>query len=192
MATQEAAGNAGIPQLDVSTFANQIFWLGVSFVILYLVVSRIIVPRLDGIIDKRRRHRSTALASASEMNDQAQEIIAQSDIAFAKRKAEADEVIAAARASAREIGEREVARVNALIASDAAEAERRMAERRSAAPQEIAEIAQAAAAQILLRMLPASADAARVDAAVRARMESIPHLGTSSADRSSRERGGVG
>ena len=191
MATQEAAGNAGIPQLDVSTFANQIFWLGVSFVILYLVVSRIIVPRLDGIIDKRRRHRSTALTSASEKNDQAQEIIAQSDIAFAKRKAEADEVIAAARASAREIAEREVARVNALIASDAAEAERRMAERRSAAPQEIAEIAQAAAAQILLRMLPASADAARVDAAVRARMESIPHLGAGSAHRSSRDRGGA-
>ncbi|MBT6506768.1 MAG: F0F1 ATP synthase subunit B', partial [Marinovum sp.] len=45
--TTEAAGHAadasapGMPQLDFSTFGNQIFWLVVTLVVIYLILSRI-------------------------------------------------------------------------------------------------------------------------------------------------------
>ena len=42
-----------MPQLDVTTFPSQIFWLIVTFVFLYLCVSRIILPRISISLKER-------------------------------------------------------------------------------------------------------------------------------------------
>ena len=42
-----------MPQLEISTFPSQIFWLVLSFVILYIVLSRIVVPRISSTIKQR-------------------------------------------------------------------------------------------------------------------------------------------
>ncbi|MFN4098278.1 MAG: hypothetical protein ACK4GT_00740, partial [Pararhodobacter sp.] len=41
-----AAASGGMPQLDLSTFPNQIFWLAVTLVALYLILSRVALPRI--------------------------------------------------------------------------------------------------------------------------------------------------
>ena len=45
-AAEGAAEAAGMPQLDFSTFPNQMFWLVVTLVIIYLVLSRVALPRI--------------------------------------------------------------------------------------------------------------------------------------------------
>ena len=57
MATQtnDAAGQAadaapGMPQLDFSTFGNQIFWLVVTLVAIYLILDRIALPRIAEVL----------------------------------------------------------------------------------------------------------------------------------------------
>ncbi len=42
-----------MPQLEITTYPSQIFWLVVSFLILYLIMSRIIIPRISSVIKNR-------------------------------------------------------------------------------------------------------------------------------------------
>ena len=42
-----------MPQLEITTYPSQIFWLVVSFLILYLIMSRIIIPKISFVIKKR-------------------------------------------------------------------------------------------------------------------------------------------
>ena len=42
-----------MPQLEISTYPSQIFWLVVSFLLLYLIMSRIIIPRISSVIKSR-------------------------------------------------------------------------------------------------------------------------------------------
>ena len=42
-----------MPQLEIATYPSQIFWLVVSFLILYLIMSRIIIPKISSVIKSR-------------------------------------------------------------------------------------------------------------------------------------------
>ena len=42
-----------MPQLEISTFPSQIFWLVVSFLILYIIMAKVIVPRISSVIKNR-------------------------------------------------------------------------------------------------------------------------------------------
>ena len=42
-----------MPQLEITTYPSQIFWLAVSFLILYLIMSRFIIPKISSVIKSR-------------------------------------------------------------------------------------------------------------------------------------------
>jgi F-type H+-transporting ATPase subunit b len=56
-----------MPQLDVSTWLPQLFWLAVSFIALYAIVSRIIIPRTGGVIAQRKSTIDADLAEAQKL-----------------------------------------------------------------------------------------------------------------------------
>ena len=52
-----AASNASgpkLPQLDIATYASQIFWLTVTFVVLYFLVAKIAMPRIAEVLEGRQ------------------------------------------------------------------------------------------------------------------------------------------
>ena len=49
-----AAEKAGMPQLDATGWVPQIFWLFLTFTILYIVVWKVVVPRLSDSIEQRK------------------------------------------------------------------------------------------------------------------------------------------
>ena len=51
----EAPHKAGFPPFQKDTFASQLVWLAITFVALYLLISRIAVPRIGGIIEERAK-----------------------------------------------------------------------------------------------------------------------------------------
>ena len=57
----------GMPQLDFSTFSNQIFWLVVTLVVIYFILSRIALPRIGEALADRARTISNDLAEADEL-----------------------------------------------------------------------------------------------------------------------------
>lgn len=69
----EQAASGGLPQLDLSTWFNQIFWLVLVFAALYIILSVFILPRLrEGISDREDRI-SDDLDQASNMQREAEE-----------------------------------------------------------------------------------------------------------------------
>lgn len=76
-ATTEAQGGAhadvGFPPFATETFGGQLLWLAITFVVLYTLLSRLVLPRLSGIIENRRAMIAGDLDDAAAMKTRAEE-----------------------------------------------------------------------------------------------------------------------
>ena len=70
---QAAEAVSGLPQLDISTWTSQIFWLVLTFAVLYFALSRFILPNLRDTIGNRTDRIADDLDSASRMKLEAEE-----------------------------------------------------------------------------------------------------------------------
>ncbi|HEY1430196.1 MAG TPA: F0F1 ATP synthase subunit B', partial [Stellaceae bacterium] len=82
-----------MPQLDVSTFAPQLVWLAISFVVLYLLMAKIGLPRVNAIIEARRNRLDDDLARAAQFKAEAEAAIAAYQKTMAEARAEAQATI---------------------------------------------------------------------------------------------------
>jgi F-type H+-transporting ATPase subunit b len=160
---------AGMPQLDFSTFPNQIFWLVVAITALYFILSRVALPRIGSVLAERAGTIANDIAAAEQLKLQAAEAEAAYNRALDEARAQAQKVIAAARAEIQSELDAALARADAEIAARAAEAEARLAEIRAQAAGAVAEVARDLAAEIVA-IFGVTADAARIAAAVDARL----------------------
>ncbi|HMQ17953.1 MAG TPA: F0F1 ATP synthase subunit B' [Sphingopyxis sp.] len=169
----EAAGHAsgpGMPQLDFSTFPNQIFWLLVTLVVLYFVLSRVALPRIGSVLAERKGTITNDLVAAEELKLRAVEAEKAYEKALADARAEAQRIAAEARAEIQAELDAATAHANAEIAARAAESEKRIGEIRASALDSVTQVGRATAGEIVAA-LGASADAATVEAAVNARLK---------------------
>ncbi len=60
-----------MPQMDEVWFANQLFWLAVSFILLYVLVSTVIVPTVTRVIGARRDTVASLVGEAESMKNEA-------------------------------------------------------------------------------------------------------------------------
>ncbi len=93
-----AAEAAGMPQLEFCTFPNQIFWLVVTLVIAYLILSRIALPRIASVLAERRGLITGDLAAAEDLKRKAEDAEAAYNRALADARAEAARIAADAKA----------------------------------------------------------------------------------------------
>lgn len=69
-----AESSGGLPQLDSSSYSSQIFWLFVSFILLYLIFSLIALPRVSRVLENRRRKINGDLEAAKTMREESDAI----------------------------------------------------------------------------------------------------------------------
>ena len=172
MATEpvEDAGGAGMPQLDFSTFPNQIFWLVVTLVVIYLILSRVALPRIGSVLAERSGTITNDLGAAEELNQKAKAAEATYEKALADARSEAGRIIAGAKAEIQaELGV-ELDKANAQIAAKTAESEKAIAAIRASAVQSVSFVA-TDTAEALVASLGGTADAATVAVAVANRMK---------------------
>jgi F-type H+-transporting ATPase subunit b len=81
--------NTGMPQLDFSTFPTQLFWLAVTFIILYVLMKWLALPRLAAAIEGRRNRLDDDLARAARLRSEAEAVIAAHQKALTAARAEA-------------------------------------------------------------------------------------------------------
>jgi F-type H+-transporting ATPase subunit b len=153
----------GFPPFQKDTFASQLFWLVLVFVALYLLMSRIALPRIGSILEQRRQSIEADLAAAQGLKNESDAAIAAYEKALADARGRAQTLANEERqreAAAAEAHRKEVdAKLNARIA----EAEKIIAESRTAAMANVRAIATEAAAAIVERLTgtsPASQDVA--------------------------------
>lgn len=172
--TTEAAGHAaeavGMPQLDFASFPNQIFWLLVTLVLLYLILSRVALPRIEAVLAERAGTITNDLAAAEDLKRKAEEAEKAYDKALADARAEANRIVAEARAEIQVDLDKATAKADAEIAAKAAESEQAIAEIRAGAVAAVKEVAADAARHIVTAM-GAKPDAKSINAAVAARLK---------------------
>lgn len=101
-----------MPQLDYHTFLPQLVWLAISFVVLYVLMTKLALPKVKGAIEGRRHRLDSDLGRAAAAKQEAEAALA----AYQKTLAEAR---AAAQDTLRQTGER--------LAAEAAERQRQLA-----------------------------------------------------------------
>jgi F-type H+-transporting ATPase subunit b len=172
MATETAGAEvkAGMPQLDFSTFPNQIFWLMITLVVIYLILSRIALPRIGSVLAERAGTVTNDIAAAEELKKRAVAAEAAYDKALADARAEANRIIAAAKADMQAELDVKLRKADAEIAALSAESERGLAEIRDSAMASVGEVARATAREIV-EAFGQGSDASMVDAAVDARIK---------------------
>jgi len=85
--------NAGMPQLDFATFPTQLFWLAVTFIILYVLMKWLVLPQVAAMIKARRDQLDADLASAEQLKVEAEAALAAYQQALATARAQAQAVV---------------------------------------------------------------------------------------------------
>lgn len=159
-----------MPQLDFTTFPNQILWLVVSIVILYYILSRVALPRIGSVLAERAGTITNDIAAAETYKVQAAEAEAAYHKALDDARAAASKVIAENRAAIQAELNLAIAKADAEISARAAESEVRIKEIRDSAADAVTEVAKDAAKEIV-QAFGIKADARSVTAAVNARIK---------------------
>ena len=168
-AAAKAGDTPGMPQLDFSTFPNQIFWLVVTLLAIYYIVAKVALPRIAAVLAERQGTITNDLATAEELKQKAVEAEAAYEKALAEARAEAQTIAAETRARIQADLAEATKAADAEIAEKTAGSEARIAEIRDSAMVNVELVAKDTAAA-LVEALGGSADQAAVDAAVKARL----------------------
>lgn len=166
----DANGAVGMPQLDFSTFPNQIFWLVVTLVVIYLILSRVALPRIGSVLAERRGTITNDIAAAEEFKLKAAEAEEAYHQALADARSAAAKIIEETRAQMQADLDVAIEKADAEIAARSAESERRITEIRDSAAQSVTEVAKDATKEIVAAF-GGKADARTVTAAINARLK---------------------
>ena len=154
-----------MPQLEVSTFVPQLFWLAITFILLFLLMWKVGLPRVGGLIEARRKRIDDDLARAAQLKDEAEAALAayQQTLATARAQAQAavkettDRLAAEAAERQRQLGE--------SLAQQVAAAERDIVAAKQRALAEMHEVAVEVARSVTEKVI-GTADTAGLAAAV--------------------------
>ncbi len=89
----EATPRGGLPQMDTGTFPSQIFWLIVTFGLLFLVLWRITLPMIEGVIGDRRNRIDGDLGAAEKLRQQAAEALASYEAGLSGARSRAHQIL---------------------------------------------------------------------------------------------------
>ncbi|MAK60635.1 MAG: ATP F0F1 synthase subunit B' [Ponticaulis sp.] len=155
-----AAGSIAekFPPFDASTFTSQLFWLAITFILLYVFLSRIFLPKIGNVIEERKGKIASDIDDAARMKAEADESLVT-----------ADKQLAAARAEARAKADKTRGEIDAKIseasAAKAAELDEKLAE-----------------AEVRIGQLKASAMSNVSDIATQTTSAILAQLGTTASD----------
>ena len=141
-------------------------WLTVSFVLLYVLMSKIALPRIGSILAERSRVIRDDLAAAQRLKEQSDAARAAYEKALADARARAQAIAGATREKQAREAEATQKRLEAQLHERLAAAERSIAQTRTAAMGNVRAIAAEAAAAIVQRLLGKAPAAHEVAAAL--------------------------
>jgi len=171
-AETEAHGGAHdvFPPFDPATFGSQLFWLVLCFGALYLLMSRVALPRIGSILEERDNRIAGDLAAAGRMKQETDAAIAAYEQALAEARKNAHGIAQTARDQAKAEIEAHRARVEAELQQRLSAAEASIAGVKTRALTEVDAIAIDAAEVIVEVLLGPRASVTELALAVRSAM----------------------
>ncbi len=159
-------GSGVFPPFDSTHYASQLLWLAITFGLFYLFLSRVVLPRIGGVIENRRDRIAQDLEQAARLKQDADNAIAayEQELAAARKAASIAE---AAREKGKGEADAERATAEAALESKLTEAEERIAAIKAKAMSDVGTIAEETTSAIVEQLLGTKADKADVTAAVK-------------------------
>jgi F-type H+-transporting ATPase subunit b len=156
----------GFPPFQSQTFASQLIWLAIAFVLLYALMAKLALPRVGAIIDSRQKQIEGDFAEAHRLKNESDAAVAAYEKALADARARAQTI-------ANETREKQQAQADATRKSlegelnvKLVEAEKSIAATKTAAMANVRGIAEDAARAIIERLIGTAPDDKAVAAAV--------------------------
>jgi F-type H+-transporting ATPase subunit b len=169
--TEADAHGRAFPPFQKETFASQLLSLLIAFVALYLIVSRIALPRVGSLLDARQNAIDTDLAEAQKLRDDSSEALKAYESELAAARSGAQAIGNETREKLNAASEAERKRLEERLSLKLAEAEKSIASTRANAMRNVRGIAAEAASAIVQRLTGVAPDRKSVDSAVDASLK---------------------
>jgi F-type H+-transporting ATPase subunit b len=169
--TEAPAEKREFPPFQKDTFASQLVSLVIAFVALYLIVSRIALPRVGGAIDARQNAIDGDLADAQKLKDQSDAALKSYEGELASARSRAQAIGAETREKLNAQSEAERKALEDTLSVKLADAEKTIAATRTTAMSNVRGIAVDAASAIVQRLTGVQPDAQAVNGAVDASLK---------------------
>lgn len=161
-------GHGGVfPPFDTTHFASQLLWLAISFGLFYLLMSKVIIPRIGGILETRHDRIAQDLDEAARLKAEADAAIASYEQELAAAKAKGNAIASEARDAAKVKADAERAALEADLSQKISAAEARIADIKAKALAEVGTIATDTAGAVVDRLIGPRATEADIAAAVQ-------------------------
>ncbi len=155
-----------MPQFDPSVFSPQLFWLVVTFIALYWLVSKVAVPRVGEVLDQRARVIQEDLDRAVQLKAETDAAAAAYEKAMADARHQAHDHMRAMQADLKAASEKRTGELTAQIGKQVSEAEARINAAKQAALDAMKGIAADTARDVVAKLASVTPEAGAVDAAV--------------------------
>ena len=161
----------GFPPFESSTFASQLVSLVIAFVALYLIVSRVALPRVGSVIDARQNAIEGDLAQAQKLKDESDAALKAYETELATARSRAQAIGNETREKLNAAAEAERKKLEDQLTGKLAAAEKQIAATRETAMSNVRGIAADAAGAIVQRLTGVLPDGKTVSSAVDATLK---------------------
>ena len=161
-----AEQKVGMPQLDPAAWPTQLFWLAVTFITLYFIISRVVIPRTGGVIEKRKAAINGDLAQARKLKAETDAAVTSYEAALAEARAKAQAIALDNRNKLNGEIDAERAKLDAALGSKIADAEKAIAASKNKALADVREVAADIAGNIVSTLIGAKVTKTAVAAAI--------------------------
>jgi F-type H+-transporting ATPase subunit b len=146
----------GFPPFDAHSFASQLVWLAIAFVLLYLLMWKLALPKVGGVIENRQKRIAGDVAEAGRLKQQSDEAVADYEKALADARGRAQAIANETREKQAAAADATRKKVEGELNAKLAQAEKTIAATKAAAMSNVRGIAEEAAAAIVERLIGAA------------------------------------
>lgn len=141
-----------MPQLEISTYITQVFWLLVTFMSFWFVMDKVIIPKISEKIEMRKRKYDDFIQKAEEINSKALDSLKHYEERLAVAKKNASEQVAQNEQELKRIIAEQEEKINQQLKQKIAEKEEILAKEKAEVMAELDKISRDTAYQLLQEM----------------------------------------
>jgi F-type H+-transporting ATPase subunit b len=166
----EAEGSH-FPPFDAHTFPSQLLWLAIAFVLLYVLMSKVALPRIGSIIEDRQTRIDNDLAEAQKSKEETEAAIASYEASLTSARAKAQTIATETRDKVNAEADAQRKTIESQLTDRLTAAEKQIADTKAQALSNVRTIAVDAASAIVARLSGAEPSAKDVESAVDASLK---------------------
>ena len=161
-----AAEKAGMPQLDTEFWVSQIFWLAITFSILFVLLSKLILPKISANLETRKSLILENISTAEKKRKESESKIKEYNMIIEKSKNEAKDLINQAKERLMKDINLKKEALEKDLSSEIQKTEIEIQELRNKAPEKINKIAVETSTDLLQQLISTSVNSSSISTIV--------------------------